>query len=111
MTIREAKDIVEKHELKSVLSPDEEFMLTEAFNYIIEETKDPRYMVRLVGYYYEQKNFDPALKYYEMADSYGDKWAPEGLGYIWCYGRTGEKDYEKAFNYYSKAAKNGFLRS
>ncbi len=111
MTIREAKDIIDKYELKSVLSPDEEFMLTEAFNFLIEMTKDPRYMVRLGGYYYEQKNFDLALKYYEMADSFGDPWAPMGLGYIWYYGRTGEKDYEKAFKYYSKAAKNGFLRA
>ena len=89
MTIREAKRIVDEYELKSVLSPDEEFILIEAFNYIIEEAKDPRYMVRLGGYYYEQKDFDLALKYYEMADSYGDGWAPEGLGYIWYYGRTG----------------------
>lgn len=111
MTIREAKDIIDRYELKSVMTPDEEFLLTEAFNYIIEETKDTRYMVRLGGWYYEQKDFDLALKYYEMADSYGDPWAPEGLGYIWYYGRTGEKDYEKAFRCYSRAAANGFLRS
>ena len=56
-------------------------------------------------------DLDLALKYYEMADSYGDEWAPEGLGYIWYYGRTGEKDYEKAFKYYSKAAENGMIKS
>lgn len=111
MTIKEARKIIDKYELKSVLSQDEEFMLTEAFDFLIEKTHDPRYMVRLGGFYYEQKDFDLALKYYEMADSYGDPWAPEGLGYIWYYGRTGEKEYKKAFEYYSKAAKNGFLRS
>ena len=111
MTISEAKKIIEKYEFKSVLSPEEEFMMTEAFDYLIDQTKDPQYMVRLGGYYYEQKNFDLALKYYEMADSFGDKWAPEGLGYIWYYGRTGEKDYEKAFRYYSRAAENGYIRS
>lgn len=47
MTIREAKDIIDRYELKSVMTPDEEFLLTEAFNCIIEETKDTRYMVRL----------------------------------------------------------------
>ena len=42
MTIKEAKDIINKYELKSVMTPDEEFLLTEAFNLIIDETKDPR---------------------------------------------------------------------
>ena len=111
MTIKEAKSIIKEYEFKSVLTSEEEFMLTEAFNFLIDKTKDTRYMVRLGGYYYEIKNFDLALKYYEMADSYGDDWAPEGLGYIWYYGRTGEKDYEKAFKYYSKAAKNGYIKS
>lgn len=111
MTIKEARNIVKEYEYKSVLTPGEEFMMTEAFNFLIEETHQTKYMVRLGGYYYEQKNFDLALKYYEMADSYGDRWAAEGLGYIWYYGRTGEKDYKKAFECYSKAAKNGNFRS
>ena len=111
MTIKEAKAIYDEYGYKSILTPDEEFMLTEALEYLIEETKDTRWMVELGGYYYEQKEFDLALKYYEMADTYGDPWAPEGLGYIWYYGRTGEKDYEKAFKYYSKAAGNGYLKS
>ena len=111
MTIDEARKIVNEYEYKSILSEDEEFMLTEAFNYLIEETKDYQWMERLGGYYYGKRDFDLALKYYEMADSFGDPWAPEGLGYIWYYGRTGEKDYEKAFNYYQRAAENGFMRS
>lgn len=111
MTINEAREIVDKYEYKSVLSDDEEFMLIEAMDFLIEETKDPKWMVRLGGYYYDKKDFDLALKYYEMADSYGDEWAPEGLGYIWYYGRTGEKDYKKAFEYYTRAAKNGSLTS
>ena len=111
MTISEAKKIVEKYEFKSVTSPDEEFMLIEAFEFLIGETKDPQWMVRLGGYYYDKRNFDLALKYYEMADSYGDSWAAEGLGYIWYYGRTGVKDYEKAFHYYQKAANNGYISS
>lgn len=111
MTIKEAKRIVNNYEYKSVLTEDEAFLLTEAMEFLIEETKDTDWMVRLGGYYYEQKDFDLALKYYEMADSYGDKWAAEGLGYIWYYGRTGEKDYEKAFKCFEKAAENGQLRS
>ena len=111
MNITEAKDIVHELAWKSNLTEDEEFMLIEAWGYLIEKTHETRWMVGLGGYYYEKKEFDLALKYYEMADSYGDEWAPEGLGYIWYYGRTGEKDYEKAFKYYSKAAENGMIKS
>lgn len=111
MTIKEAEKIYRTYYNKSVLSPDEEFMLIEALEYLIEETKQTGWMVQLGGHYYGEKQFDLALKYYEMAESYGDTWAPEGLGYIWYYGRTGERDYEKAFKYYSKAAKNGYLKS
>ena len=111
MTIKEARAIYNKYSYKSVLTDDEEFMMIEALEFLIEETKDTQWMVALGGYYYALREFDLALKYYEMADTYGDRWAPEGLGYIWYYGRTGEKDYEKAFKYYSKAASNGFLKS
>lgn len=83
MNITEAKKIVNELEWKSNLSQDEEFLLTEAFDFLIEKTHDTRWMVGLGGYFYGQKKFDLALKYYEMADSYGDRWAPEGLGYIW----------------------------
>lgn len=111
MTTQEAQKIYRTYINKSLLSPDEEFMLIEALEYLIEETKETGWMVELGGYYYGEKQFDLALKYYEMADTYGDKWAPEGLGYILYYGRTGERDYDKAFKYYSKAADNGYLKS
>ncbi|MBQ6662868.1 MAG: sel1 repeat family protein [Firmicutes bacterium] len=110
MTIREAKDIVREYRDRSAMSADEEFLYIEALEFLIEATKKTRWMVELGGYYYEEKKFDLALKYYEMADAYGDRWAPMGLGYIWYYGRTGEKDYKKAFEYYSRGAKNGYVQ-
>ena len=111
MTLKEAMAIIDKYEFKSVLTGDEEFLLLEALDFMIETTKETQWMVRLGGYHYDKRNFDLALKYYEMADELGDKWAAEGLGYIWYYGRTGETDYEKAFKYYQKAMENGNLRS
>lgn len=111
MDIREAKRIYRELGYKSVLSEEEEFTLIEALEYLVKMTGDTRWMVELGGYYYGEKNYDLALKYYEMADKHGDKWAPEGLGYIWYYGRTGKKDYEKAFKYYSRAAENGYIKS
>lgn len=111
MTLTEAKKIIDQYEYKSVLTEDEEFLLLEALEFMIDATKETEWMVRLGGYHYDKRNFDLALKYYEMADELGDKWAPEGLGYIWYYGRTGHKDYDKAFKYYHKAMENGYLKS
>lgn len=96
---------------KEPKSDEEVFEYTETLAYLIEETKDSDYMVELGGYYYENRIFDKALKYYEMAYTYGNSWVCEGLGYIWYYGRTGEVNYEKAFRYYSEAARNGSIRS
>ena len=111
MEISEAKSNIRLYGRKSMLTKEEEFVYIESLEFLIEATKDTEYMCELGGYYYENKKFDLALKYYEMADEAGDRWAAEGLGYIWYYGRTGERDYEKAFKYYSKAAENGNLRS
>ena len=111
MNIEKAKNTVWELGKKSVMTADEEFTYIESLEFLIDETKDTDYMTQLGGYYYGKKIYDLALKYYEMADTYGDKWAAEGLGYIWYYGRTGEVDYEKAFKYYSKAADNGYLQA
>lgn len=111
MTITEAMAIIDEYEYKSVVTEDEEFLLLEALEFMINTTKETEWMVRLGGYHYDKRNFDLALKYYEMADELGDDWAAEGLGYIWYYGRTGQKDYQKAFHYYHKAMENGNLKS
>lgn len=83
-------------------SEDDEFMFTEALGFLIETEKDPRAMMELGGHYYELRKFDLALKYYNMAADLGYKDAWECLGYVWYYGRTGTKDYKKAFEYFSK---------
>lgn len=111
MTKDQALQYVHAYGSKGKLNEDEEFMYTESLRFLIEETEETRWMVELGGYYYELRDFDLALKYYEMADRFGDRWAPEGLGYIWYYGRTGTRDYEKAFHYYSKAAELGSIKS
>ncbi len=92
-------------------SEEDSFAFTEAMDYLIRKTKKPEYMMRLGGYYYEQKRFDLALKYYEMAAELGDIDAIICLGYIWYYGRTGTRDFEKAFNYFSAGQKAGDLQS
>ena len=107
MTVHEAMKICNDFDRKTNPSEEEAFLFTEAAKFLIEETKDPRAMMHLGGWYYEQKDFDLALKYYELAAEYDYEPALEGLGYIWYYGRTGMRDYEKAFYYYDKAARQG----
>ena len=109
MTVHEAREIVRQFDERNNPSEDDVFIFTEAMNYLIEEEKNPHDMMYLGGYYYELKNFDLALKYYEMAATFDYDAAYECLGYIWYYGRTGERDYKKAFYYFSKMMEKGHL--
>ncbi len=96
MTVKEARRIVREFDRSKKPSEDEIFMFTEAMDFLIKELNDPADMLYLGGYYYEQKRFDLALKYYEMSASFDYAPAYDCLGYIWYYGRTGQRDYEKA---------------
>ena len=109
MTVKEARELVRQFDENSNPSEEEVFMFTEALNFLIDKEKNPRDMMYLGGYYYELKKFDLALKYYEMAAAMDYDEAYECLGYIWYYGRTGERDYRKAFEYFSKMMNKGNL--
>lgn len=111
MTISEAKHIVWDFEELVTPTEDDIFMYTEALSFLIKETKDPRYMMDLGGYYYGKKIFDLAEKYYLLADEYDYEEAAACLGYIYYYGRTGSPDYKKAFECFSKSAKLGNIQS
>lgn len=107
MTVKEAREYTKGFERKATTTEEEEFLYTEAMQFLIEKEKDPRDMMWLGGYYYEQRHFELALKYYEMARAYDYDEAYECLGYIWYYGRTGEKDYKKAYEYFSRLMDKG----
>ena len=111
MTLKEAKQIRGEFADKQTFSNEELFMFSEAMDFLIEKEKNPADMMFLGGVYYDLRHFDLALKYYEMASTYNYREAYSCLGYIWYYGRIGEKDYEKAFKYYSKAMDMGCLTS
>ena len=107
MTAAEARTIAEKFEEKSVHSEEEEFIFIEALQFLIDTEHNPRYMMWLGGHYYGKREFDLALKYYEMAMAMDYDDAYECLGYIWYYGRTGEKDYKKAYECFSRMMDKG----
>ena len=107
MTVLEARKICTDYYYKTNPSEEETFLYTEALRYLIEEVKDDDYMVELGSLYYESRQFDLALKYYEIAAEYNNIYAISDLGYIWYYGRTGERNYEKAFYYFNKASQMG----
>lgn len=111
MTKTIAKDIIDRFNNSDNLSKEDETLFIEACNFLIETEEDDEVMVNLGGYYYDKKRFDLAEKYYLMAHEKGNKWAPDGLGYIYYYGRNGERNFEKAFYYFSLAAKNGNLEA
>jgi tetratricopeptide (TPR) repeat protein len=111
MTVSEAHRMAREYYRISNPTEEDDFRLIEALSFIIEETKDPHAMMDLGGWYYGKRRFDLALKYYDMAAEYKLTSAYACLGYIWYYGRTGEKDFEKAFKYYSLAADAGDLES
>ena len=107
MTVKEARQIAATFESISAPTEEDIFLFTEAMDFLIREQKRPEDMVYLGGWYYEQRDFDLALKYYEMASAYDFDAADECLGYIWYYGRTGERDFERAFRHFSKSMERG----
>lgn len=107
MTIYEAEKIVEKFENEVFHKDDDCFLYSEALKFLIEKTGNPGFMNNLGAFYYDQQEFDLALKYYNMAADAGDMWAISNLGYIWYYGRTGSRDYKKAFYYFDRARRMG----
>ena len=107
MTITEANKICREFYDNTNPSEEDAFLYTEALKYLIEETKDSNRMVELGSRYYEAKEFDLALKYYELAAEYNNLYAISSLGYVWYYGRTGERNYEKAFYYFDKSRQMG----
>ena len=83
---------------------DDKFLFEEAQLFLIRNYHDPKDMHNLAFHYLEQRRHDLELKYLEMAAEYDYPQALEELGYIWYYGQTGEVDYKKAYEYFTRAA-------
>lgn len=69
-------------------------------------------MYNLANLYKRRGEHDLALKYFEMCSAGGgSKLADMEIADIYYYGLTGITDHEKAFRYYSAAAKIGFPKA
>lgn len=101
MTVLEAAAIVSEHYDKAILTDDEFFEVTEALKFIIDEKKDPYYMVQLSGFYMANKDYGLAYKYAEMARQLDYLWGYSCVANIYYNGLIGKPDYKKAFEYYS----------
>lgn len=56
---------------------------------------------------YRQGDYEKAEKYYQQAADLGQPQAACNLGYIYAYGRTGNRDHEKAFYNFNLASMAG----
>lgn len=111
LTITNAKKFIKEYDEISSPTKEDDFHFTECLEYLIHETSDPYYMTMLGGYYYERKQFDLAEEYYLLAAELNYESAYACLGYIYYYGRTDKPNYQKAFEYYSKASEVGDITS
>lgn len=85
--------------------------IIELYEYGIENDDDQA-MNDLGALYYGgsrgcEQSFQKAVHYYEMAAERGNRQAQENLGYCYYYGRVGEPDYEKAYQYFVIGALTG----
>ena len=111
MTKRDAQRIIDKYSRNDNPTENDEFEFIEASSFLIEIENDSDVMVNLGGYYYEKEKYALAEKYYLMAFDAGNDWVADGLGFIYYYGRNGERDYKKAFYYFSIAKEKGNMEA
>ncbi len=107
MTIDEARMIVRKYYDSFDKTDVDKVAYAEALELLANRTEDSDYLVDLGALYYADKKFDLALKYYDMAAKRNNRYALSDLGYIWYYGRTGTRDYARAFDCFSRARELG----
>ena len=112
MTLTDAFQTIKQYQARSALSPEEEFVLIEAYMEIIQayENDDDDAtghvaMFNLADYYKRHGEYRLALKYYRMSAEHGGGWPAETeLAHFYYYGLTGKPDYEQAYRYASRAA-------
>lgn len=93
--------IVKKYTNKDNLSDEEDFLFSEAMDYIVNNSpKDIHIAAYNFGsYYMEIERYDMALKYFMISANTGSAMACSEIGIIYYYGLSGQIDYKKAYQY------------
>ncbi|MCF0146104.1 MAG: sel1 repeat family protein [Eubacterium sp.] len=107
MNIKPAEQIIFEYDAKKDPTEEEVFMVTEALSWMIEDSHSPDDMMHLGDIWFERKEYEKALKYYEMASEYEYDPADERLGDIYYHGLAGKTDYRLAFYHYEESMKRG----
>ena len=106
MELNEALAITKKYQNVGAPTPDEEFLLTEAYAFLIDFYGDSFdgsvYMYNLGDHYLRRGEYGLARKYLERCAALDNTVACMPLGMIWYYGLAGETDYAKAFACFEK---------
>ena len=106
MDIYEALEITKDYQTLGSPSPEEEFMLIEAFTFLIDHYGDTFdgsvYMYNLGDHYLRRGEYNLALKYLERSAACDNDVAYIPLGTIYYYGLVGNVDYKKAFECFKR---------
>ena len=106
MDIYEALEITKEYQGLGSPSPEEEFMLIEAFTFLIDHYGDTFdgsvCMFNLANHYLRRKEYALAFKYLERSAACDNDVAYNSLGTIYYYGLIGKPDYQKAFECFEK---------
>jgi len=85
---------------------EQQFRFVEAMKILIDRAISDddiiAFSYNLAMYYRDIKEFDLERKYLEVGAKYGSSVHKEELGFIWYYGLTGERDFEKAYCCFSE---------
>ena len=87
---------------------EQQFRFVEAMKYTIETASFEDDIVaacyNLAVYYRDIREFNLEKKYLEIGAQYDKDICGEELGILWYYGLTGQRDYEKAYRYFSQSS-------
>lgn len=75
----------------------------EAYKYFANKKHSTIAMMQLGNYYYSINDIDEAISYFKEASYNKDVRGYNSLGSMYLYGKKVEKDYQKAFKYFTKA--------
>lgn len=102
MNEKQAREIIHDYQRYGEFGPsDSDFR--KACLYLVDEKQDMDAAVELGKHYYMLNKNRLALKYLNLALEHDNAAANACLGFLWYTGAPGERDYEKAYEYFAES--------